>query len=774
MAIKASISASACGVVLGVAGIHPALAQDANAPQAIEEIVVTAQKRSENIQKVPLSIVAISGDKLRSANASSLLDLPKLVPNVQFTTGFISSSLQVRIRGFGQQGNNSLDPEVTPYIDGVYIPRTGALFSSFLDVKSVEVLRGPQGTLFGRNSVVGAISMSTNQPEFSKVEGYAAGQIGNYNTYQLDGVLNVPVSENVAVRAAVLGKHFGGYFHNLYDDRRLGEQDTYVARLAMKAALTPDLTLLIQGDYARLKGDGVNGSVPYADTAPAGAIANFASKFGNDLRGLTKYPTYDLNTAIGNPSLRDTQYGFSAHLDYDLPDAGTVRLISAYRNWKSLQNTGEGALTPLSIIGRIANFYSDSYSHELQYISPEDMLDDHLKLVGGVFYFHEKFRTTDQFDLGSDFCGLIFTGANLATCLAGPQTNATFQDFRQKARSFAAYLQGDIKIIPAVTLTLGARYTDDHKSATTDQVASGLGGSILRAPEYTVLSVNKKKPTYRANLTWNVTDNVILFGGYTTGYKSPAISSTAGRPALGVKRLLEAETSKNIEVGLKSTLDGGRVLFNATVFRTEVDDFQDRSFDGISFSFQNAGDIRSQGVEIEGGWHPTRHFALDAAFAYLDATYLSNLNAPGLPACTGTPTCPTTQNLSGKTLPFAPKIQFSVRPSITNIELGGDFTGTVRTNFSYTSHYLTTNDNNPQSVSPRRLLIDASVEVANEKGLKISIFGNNLTNRQYATYTFTQVLDSLFGVRDTTTGETLLRANLNDPRTFGIRVQQSF
>jgi iron complex outermembrane receptor protein len=782
MTVYFSLGASlaAIAVALPVQGASAQTEQQASAPTHVssgtEDIIVTAQKRAENVQNVPLSIVAVSGDTLRSAGTQNVVDLGRIVPNLQITPGAQTAGISFRIRGFGAQGNNSLDQDVASYVDGVYIPRPGAALTSFLDVKTVEVLRGPQGTLFGRNAAVGAVSLTSNDPSFDKVGGMIAVEGGNYKTAKAEGVLNVPLSANAAFRVAGLASTSGGFFKNLYDGNRLGGVDNYVGRASFKWSPSSSFTLTLRGDYAKQSGNGFNGNIVTISELSPTQLKNFLAAIGNDTRGLSEKPSFTVNYNVGNPYLRDRQYGFSAHLDYTTSGDSTIRLISAYRNWHNRQNDGDILYTPLKLLYRTVGYDSKSDSHELQFISPADkLLGGRFSFIAGLYYFHEDYSLSERFDLGTDFCNFAVTNAaQRAACLAAPLSPGSIGGLSQNARSLAAYVQGDFKITPQLTLTGGFRYTKDRKRGHFEQTVNNPGAGVLRAPESTDLRTSDSQPSYRVNLSWKPSANLLAFASVSTGYKGAALSSGGSAAALGQARLLKAETVKNYEVGIKSNPFDRRLMLNITAFQTNISNFQDRSFDGTSFVIRNAGNVRARGVELETAFRITNHFRIEGGAAYLNSIYTKNPNAPGLPGCTGTPTCPRVQNLTGKPVSYAPKFQFNIAPTISDIPLVGDFSGRLRVSGNFITKHFELNDDNPQAVSPQRFLLGARFEVANTNGLSIAVFGENLTDHHYISYTAYQVLDARFGVRDPVTGSSLLRSYLGNPRTIGVRVAKTF
>ena len=219
-----SILMAGVGLALTAA---PALAQDdtaANVAEESGEIVVTAQKRSESIQSVPISIAAFSGATLEKANVTNVLDLGRIATNFSTVRSSNTGSTRIGIRGVGSLANTLIEPSVAVFLDGVYVPRSGSILGSFLDIAGVEVLRGPQGTLFGRNASVGALSLRSALPR-NEFSGEVAGEVGSFDRYKLSGHVNVPLGENVAMRLAGMGQWYKGPWHNRLDDKTYGGSD---------------------------------------------------------------------------------------------------------------------------------------------------------------------------------------------------------------------------------------------------------------------------------------------------------------------------------------------------------------------------------------------------------------------------------------------------------------------------------------------------------------------------------------------------------------------
>jgi iron complex outermembrane recepter protein len=760
-----------------------------SASQPLEEIVVTAQKRAENVQNVPLSIVAVSGQALAAQGITDVLALQRFIPDLRLDTIQQAAGVSLRIRGMGSYSNAAIDPDVAPYIDGVFIPRAGAILTSFLDVADVEVLRGPQGTLFGRNATVGAISINSNAPSFVRDSGSLTIDGGDYGQYKVEGIGNWALNDSFALRAAVFDSHTDGWFKNTYDGQTYGGSDTVAGRLSAKAAVSPSLTWTGRLDYAQTTGDGVNGSQPDVATLSPAQLAAFEATSQEPASALTG-PSTTLNQRFDNPSLSDRQIGVSSDLGWEGYGGYSLRLIDSYRRWRNSQDDGDVFGTTLDLLNRFDTFSSDSQSHELQLLSPKDLLNGRLDFVAGLYYFEEIYKTTEVWDVGSQYCSFFYGGLGLSflvpACEAAPQNDADDGIFNQRETSYAAYSQANFKIIPTVTLTLGARYTQDHKTGTFLQLVSNpyMGANALRAPESDVLSTADSHPTWRANLSWQITPDVMSFVSYSTGYKSGGFNNGGSLTALtAATRTFSPETSDDVELGLKSTFFQRRLLINADIFQTNLTNFQDRSYTSTGIVVRNAGDIRARGVELDSVIIPVEHFNISLGVAYLDSIYSSYPNAPGLPACKVAPpalpvagvSCSTVQNLTGQTPQFSPKWQTDLALEYDTSAFANGWTAQVRGTLNYSSKIFTTDDDNPQSITGGNKLLGARLNFTSpDKTWNLALYGENLTNVKYFTSKIVEPLDSFFGVRNAATGTTLLRGYVGDPLTFGGRISKSF
>jgi len=755
-------------------------AAEASAAEPAEEaagtdIVVTAQKRAESVQDVPISIAAFSGETLERNNVATVEDLQKITPNFSAAKGAQTTYLRLSIRGIGAASNTTVEPSVAVFLDGAYVPRVGAAISSLLDLESVEVLRGPQGTLFGRNASVGAVSFHTARPKFDRLSGEVSGEIGNGDRYKLTGVVNLPVGDHAAFRIAGSQQWFGGYWKNRLDGDQVGGTDDTVLRGSFRGEWGP-VEWLVRADYAKITGDGATNIDFDRDSVSNAQWAFFSAFLGAPDTNLNDNKLNQFLTA----DVDDEQWGMNSTLSWDAGGGSTVRLINAYRDWQNEQLDGDVIFTPTPLVSRHGLFDSKAQNHELQFISPKDQwLNGRLDLVAGLYYSHEKYSQGEILDLNSQFCNkLVPAGPGRTACnnfLVSPGgANATVQDVDQTTNSYAAYAQANFHFNDKLYATLGGRYTKDEKEGKYDQTSSPFTGTV-RAAEHLVLpDIDDHRFTYRIGLNYEPSPDHLLFASFSTGYKSAGYNSGAGAPSLttvgGVfrpeRRVFDRETVDNWEVGAKSSFLDHRLTLNLTLYRMDINGFQDRSFDGTSFTVRNAGTLRHQGLEFDGIAKLWSGLTVYANVAYLDSAFTKYPNAANLPGLGGT------QDLKGKPATFAP--DWSGRLGFDwNGRIGwGGLTWGVNSNLSFVSDQYggLVNDANKQTIIDGYALLGARATL-NGPGDRwsVSLFGNNLTDKGYEAGNLYQFLEGSLGLRNGVfPGSTAVRRLHADPRSYGV------
>ncbi|MFN3458120.1 MAG: TonB-dependent receptor [Novosphingobium sp.] len=759
-----------------IAHAQDSAADTASAAPANGEIIVTAQKRAESVQSVPISIAAFSGASLDKQNVVTVLDLGKVATNFQTVRSSNTGSTRIGIRGVGSLANTLIEPSVAVFVDGVYVPRSGSVLGAFLDIEGVEVLRGPQGTLFGRNASVGALSLRSALPK-GEFSGEISGEVGSFDRYKISGNVNLPLTENVALRVAGMGQWFKGPWVNKLDGKHYGGSDDVSFRGTLKADLG-NVEWILRGDYTRLDGDGVaNFDFDPASVSPA-RLAFIQAAFNGG-------PDTNLNDRVMNQSMAtgliDENWGVSSTASLDLAGGSTLKLINSYRVWTNDQLDGDIVYFPVSLASRRSLFDSKSQNHELQFISPEkEWLGGKFDMVAGLYYFEEDFALAEELNMGTSFCGVLVPAGPARTACANYYAvnngvAATDQDVFQNVKSFAAYGQGNLHLSDQLTLTLGGRWTTDKKRGTYAQASSPFTQTLRATEKLTFPGIKEDRFTYRVSLNYKPNDDILVFANHSTGYKSGGYNSGGGTPSLSVvdgsgnlvstKRLFTRETVKNYELGIKSAWLDRKVRANVTLYRMDIGGFQDRAFDGVSFIVRNAGNLRQQGVEMDLTVAPSRDFSISGSVAFLDSKFTDFKTASNLPGLPGT------QDLTGKPNTFSPKWSGNVAVDWgTDLGQSGMRLAVNGTMSFISSQFVgTVNDNNPQSLAAPYALLGGRISLSgNDDRWTLSVFARNLANKHYRPLTVYQPLGAALGLNNTVfPGSTANRVSASEPRMFG-------
>jgi iron complex outermembrane receptor protein len=744
----------------------------------LEEVVVTAQKRAQNLQDVPISMAVFSAQTLDRSGVDDIRDLRRITPNLYIATAPQVTNTRVAIRGIGTSGNTAIEPSVAFFVDGVYAPRVGSMLAGLNDIEAVEVLRGPQGTLFGRNASAGAISMRTAVPR-DDFESSLSAQTGSYGYWQGVGMLNAPITDDFALRLSVLREHSDGTAYEELSDNALGASDTRSARVSSRWNITPDVTWVMHADYQTLEGDGSGAVSVVAETVTPAATASWRAHLDPDGAGpLTgdlpllddTYSRRVRQEAIG--SLQDEQYGLTSDLTWSLARGWAVRVISGYRDWQDEQLQSSTAFIPLALTSRLGSFDSRSFSNEAQLLSPAGLLGGRASLVAGLYYYDEKFQIGEDLGLAPAYCQVFIRNtqpARVAACQAGRQDDAVNLQFDQTTTSYAGYVQGTYRLVDRWDVTAGLRYSYDEKRASFLQESFNV--TAQRADESTDLALGGGRATYHLGTSFRPRADVMLFATWSTGYKSGGFDSGGGNTALGQGRIVQPETTQNYELGARTLLFDRRLVLNATLYRMTVEDLQFRTFDGFSFRVRNNGTIRQQGVEFDIVGRPGRPLTLSLSGAWLDSEYLDFTGAPGLPAFGGV------QDLTGERVPFSPEFTAAAAAQYDidlpwhglSLQLRGD------ASYSSETSLAAAGDNSPDALEPEHSIFGARIALIGAHARwELALIGQNLTDEIMCGTRFAQPNDAAFGLRNPVTGGTVLRCTLSEPRSFAVAAKARF
>jgi iron complex outermembrane recepter protein len=762
----------------------PATTSEAAPAQQREVVVVTAQKRDEDIQDVPISISAFTAQDLQDAGLTDIRDLRNIAPSLNIASAPQVANTRVEIRGIGTSGNSAIEPSVALFQDGAYIPRTAALLAGLNDIRSIEVLRGPQGTLFGRNASMGALLVNTNEPT-QKFGGSVSALVGDYDRLKGTVVLNAPVTDTFAVRFSLLGDTHDGYGHNLYSGKDISYNDMVSGRISTAWDITPDLRWVLRGEYQHTTGDGIPISTVVAETVTPTFEANWRARLDPDGAGpLTgQLPIID-NTyshtvnqeSAGN--LDDYQAGVSSNLTWDLSGGWQVKMINAWRDWNNDQYQVSTSGLPITMAQREGFFASESKSHEVQLISPDTLMDGRLSFVAGLYDYEEDFFIGDNRGLNPDYCTVYINNvtpiatraARVAACLNGPQMPSSYTNFHQNTKSWAAFWQGTFDITDKWDVTAGIRYSSDDKTGLFDQMS--LNPTVDSAPtENTALATDDQKVTYRLGTSYQVMPDVMVFATWSTGFKSGGFDSGRNASVVGQARIFAPETTENWEIGTKSEWLDGKLKANATLFRTQVDDYQFRTYDGISFAVRNNGSIQQQGVEFETSYLPVEQLELNLSGTYLDSEYLDFQGAPNWPGLGGA------VDLTGERVPASPEWQYAAFARWEDdLPWATGWSWSLRGDVSFVDKQMlsATGDNWIGNMESSRTFFGARLGFRNDKGLQIALAGQNLNNEVGCTARYVQPNAQGLGLLDTVNGGGVLRCVVTQPRTWSLEVSKMF
>ncbi len=572
-------------------------------------IVVTANRREERLQDVPVSITLVEGDQLTRQNVNAVEDLSRSVPALSNAgpPGFGALS----IRGIGGLSfSRSSEGSVGVVVDGVSLANTSTNPPLLFDVARVEVLEGPQGTLFGRNSSAGVINIVTNAPDPSKVEIIAHADIGTRNNYIGRAAVNLPVSENAAVRLTGSYSQDPEVQQNLFDGS-YSRREAKAVRGRFLWELTGDLTVNLAADYTD---SDVDGGAPWAvySSSPTSLLTARLAACGVDV---------DPENQVGcvDPSIVSsaTSYGFSGQVDLDI-GGPTLTSITALRRVRSGTDQDADSTTAnrlfQSVSDRINNF-----SQELRVSSPNSGV---IEYVAGLYYFKSDLDAVTV-QSGQVLADLPLIGACPlpAPALCG-LTLGQSRPVSTSTESSAAFGQATINASDRLRFILGGRSgREDVRAASPGSIT--VPGALAPFAPSTAIGGRAVDTyfSYRLGAQYDVTSDFMAFATYTRGYKGPAINDTAISPATPL--LIEPEIPKSGEVGFKATLAGGRAALNATAFYTKVSNFQAQFFDPSipAFIFGNAPELTSKGVSAQFFGRPVRGLTTNFGVTYLDAEY---------------------------------------------------------------------------------------------------------------------------------------------------------
>jgi iron complex outermembrane recepter protein len=732
----------------------PAAAQEVTETAIVNEaeIIVSARRRDERLIDVPVAVSAFSQADLQKFQALDLSGLQGVAPNLNLVQGRGSAaSANIFIRGIGQpDALQTFDPAVGVYVDGVYLSRIQGALLNLFDVERIEVLRGPQGTLYGKNTTGGAISIVSRKPDLDTLKVQASALYGSYNQIVLNGYVSAPLAtDKVALSLAGQWDKRDGLVTDPLTGRRYNDRDSVTVRGILRAKPVDALEILVSGDYNRQRNALTLG---YA-TAPLGGIRpQPANPYGDyDFRASTSFR--------GDEGQRLDHWGINLTANYALSDAITLTSITSWRKLDPDLFIDIDA-TQAELGDVFVGIDQRQFSQEVQLKWNTERFSG----VFGLFYLNENIASHQE-AYADDLFGVPFT---------------RLIDDRQNTKSYAAFGQATYKFTDAFSLTGGLRYTHEERSydrfTTTVSTFAGLNGLAFRFPGSLPAPFNLDNKaefdawTPSVTLAWKPGADSQLYVSASRGFKSGGFNGRANglgdltQTVNGVPTIVTTfrpETVWTYEGGAKGSFLDGRVYLAGTVFYSDFRDFQARVGGGsvASFPVLNAGRLSIWGVELEAVVKPTTAWTLRTSLGYLDATYDEFNDGRRAPAFS----CNPTGTAVTCTPPFAPPISFTLSTDY-RIPVGDAGTVTLGGDARFVDKHFLSVDNRPGLIEPGYWLANAFVRFDADGGRWYLQGGvKNLTDRRYRTDG--QEFSSVGNIQTVYFG---------DPRTFNVMVGVRF
>lgn len=598
-----------------------AIAQDS---WELEEVIVTAQKRAESIQDVPMSITAFSGDELARRGLSDVRELAMSVPNLSIQSTNISSNTGIRIRGMGSTGNNKgIEASVGTFIDGLYMPSAAQMLGELADIASFEVLRGPQGTLYGRNTPVGALNVTTSKPT-QEFEAKVSMGLGDYNEAWSNGYVGGGLTDNTAGRLSFWYRDRDGYQENLFTGDDINDASTWGLRGKLAFEPREDLSIGLIASYSEIEnrccmGEQLDPQGEYGIATPGFLAAQEAAGLP-----FTNFDDSDHKVDGDEEPLDQTEsMTLSMQVDWEVGDGVVLTSITGYQNW-----VNDTALSTDALKNNLVDVFeaqeNDIYSQEFRITSPVGEKFDYL---AGLFLYRQETTWSEEAIMGAG-ANRVFPVpsppcTDPCTLAGGGSINGFFD---QTTESVAVYGNLTWHLTDQWDVTGGLRFGNDTKNAfiahTNAPGNSWLTDNVIFPPnEVGDMDMDDDSFTWSANSRYRLGEDVMLFATASTGYKSGGFNSRRLPPGRGLE--FDNEDSITYEAGIKSSWLERSLLLNATVYHTTVKGFQESTLtpSGAGFFVGNAGERESVGFESNFTWRPVEALTLSGALAYLDAEY---------------------------------------------------------------------------------------------------------------------------------------------------------
>lgn len=714
--------------------------------QSVDEIIVTAQKREQSLQDVPFSVSANTGARLEEMNVNDLTDLQTVIAGLQSpSTGSPGEGSSMRLRGFGSPPFQlGIEPAVATFIDGVYRSRSGTAVNDLIDIERVEVLKGPQGTLFGKNTTAGVVHVITKRPEIGANDGYIKVSASSYSTYRVEGVTNVSLSETSALRLSANIAEGDGWLENDGPVNDLHDTNRYTFRGQMAFEPSDNLSINLSLDFSEID-ENCCATVRYADGPFTGPINGLAAGIGQLAVSPDNFRNYK-SVTNDEESNQAEDYGFSAEIVYEMPNGMELTSITSYRDY-DLTTIVDGDFTGADILVIDTDIGVETLTQELR-LSNEFAVGDRMgNWMAGLYYTDEEITRVRSFIWQPQ--ALLYYPPGFGPTAAGLGLT---DDLSQDSTSYSLFANVEIPLSDRFTMTGGVRWNDEEK----DGIGAFLqpnNGPLPVVPANFNAKVDEDEVTWSVSAQYDVTDTAMVYANVSTGYKAGGIN-LAREAALGEATFLPEEV-EHLEIGLKSQFADDRVRLNLAIFQDEYENIQNQVLVGQAFIVRNGKGADIEGIEMEAEFAVTENF--DLFFTYLD---LDTEFVEGTSLGFG--------DVSGNQLPWAPDQSFSIGWSYAK-EMSNGFEFFTGGNYLSRSEYET-NAAVDQPLQGDTDLLNARIGVrsADENGWELAAWCRNCTDEEYAEVIFDSPVDFFPGMG------AAKEAFVGRPMEVGISLRKDF
>lgn len=743
--------------LLGAAGVcHGQQAADDS--QALQEVVVTAQRRSENLQEVPVAVSALDGAYLSNNNVHSLRDLAGAVPSLVVTSDIGYGLAPVTIRGLGgPNGGGSLftDQPVAIYVDDVYVPTLAQSVSDLLDVSSLQVLRGPQGTLYGRNSTAGAIIVTGNRPT-TDFEAGLSGTYSSYEDFNTAGFVSGPLVGDALLGRLACGTNNGGdWARNEFDGRHFGGENMQSCRGTLEIKPAANLTFDLIGDFSHSIAYPATESLAVTTRLPPGAVPALGQAYIGD--PFARRPDLDALIDNNTVALHGAQYVTTNAEDWTALLKWTLggQTLDSITGWRDVRLTGaqdaSPGTDPPALLGyNTSRQATRSFSQELR-LSSDDR-DSALQWVTGLYYYHQY--NDDRINIVNLQAGppVAVFGATPAPIFLGEAsgTSALFTG-TQTVNAYAGFADATWSFTRQWSLDLGGRYSYEDKQAAIAQLIQTVTPTALAGPVLAAASCPSNavpcRQTYRnfsprATLNYKPTRDNMLYLSFARGFNSGGFNTfgDVGNPTDPTNPLeTRSETIDSYEIGSKNELLDGHLRLNVDGFIANYSNLQIRQavYTG-GVAVVNVPKAQVKGIELESDYSPLQHLTLSVGGSYLDARITSGTLA-ALPTDVGSiifgqSVTVTEQNVAGNELSRAPRWELRFSPDYRVLLPGGVLDLQAVYRFESSVYYLETNQDSNAYYAPSWHDIDLRTSFAPDRqNWDIAVFVHNLSNERHIT-----------------------------------------